>query len=350
MILRNRLLSKAGCMHPQDRLPGGSSRLAAFLATTALLMILLPVVSSSPARASFPGRNGEITFAAYPCGFYVSDTCNDPITMYSISPRGGAIVPIGRGSYPAWSADGAKVAFASCDPDCGIWIANADGSERTRIPRSASYGIPSWSPSGNKIVFSRCPSHKDCELFTVKTDGTGLLRLTNNRAEEIDPKWSPDGRRILFQGKWTWRQPRIFTLRRDGTHRRFLARGGNPDWHPSGRSILFSRKQQASDEDVEKCNLKRMKADGSSVRLIATVAATYDCEVAPVWSPNGRRIAFLSSLQSVNDLSAILRVMRPDGSDRRTLFKSSEYCPEQQDCDPWPWLPPAWRALPPPAE
>jgi Tol biopolymer transport system component len=47
----------------------------------------------------------------------------------------------------------------------------------------------SWS-TGDVLAY---PS--DCEVFTVRADGTGSRRLTNG-VEDYNPAWSPDGTKI----------------------------------------------------------------------------------------------------------------------------------------------------------
>src|SRR2546426_8629460 len=36
------------------------------------------------------------------------------------------------------------------------------------------------------------------EIYVMKADGTGVTRLTNNSAADLEPAWSPDGTRLAF--------------------------------------------------------------------------------------------------------------------------------------------------------
>ncbi|MDP6453770.1 MAG: S9 family peptidase [SAR202 cluster bacterium] len=63
---------------------------------------------------------------------------------------------------PAWSPDGAQIAFISnrCDdPDArpyqiDLWLVDAEGDEPREIPAPIGYkGGPSWSPDGNRIAY-----------------------------------------------------------------------------------------------------------------------------------------------------------------------------------------------------
>src|SRR5262249_27212592 len=63
-----------------------------------------------------------------------------------------------------------------------LWIANADGSDPTRITYldAASFG-PAWFPSGRRIIFASNygdPKGREFDLWAVNVDGTDLERIT----------------------------------------------------------------------------------------------------------------------------------------------------------------------------
>jgi TolB protein len=58
---------------------------------------------------------------------------------------------------------------------------------------------PTWSPDGTRIAFvSTRDGNK--EIYVVSASGGGATRLTNNAFEDITPVWSPslDNQRIAF--------------------------------------------------------------------------------------------------------------------------------------------------------
>ena len=100
---------------------------------------------------------------------------------------------------PAWSPNGAKIAFIHRAGDFGLTaldVMNADGSGVTRLTYSSLAQRPTWSRTG-KIAFDSY-KFEGREIYVVKADGSGLTRLTNNTATDDYPSWSPDGTRMAF--------------------------------------------------------------------------------------------------------------------------------------------------------
>ena len=55
---------------------------------------------------------------------------------------------------PAWSPDGARIAYTSVARG-GVWVMNADGSGKRRVtPAPGGADWVAWSPDGRQILFS----------------------------------------------------------------------------------------------------------------------------------------------------------------------------------------------------
>ena len=115
----------------------------------------------------------------------------------------------GSAGGAVWSPDGRRIAFSksnlrrgTIDLSNSIYLVNADGSNLRRLTRGGYDDFdPSWSPDGQQLVFERYPpgtfttlaGQKLVELYTVRTDGRGLRRLTRNVVYDSSPTWRPRG-------------------------------------------------------------------------------------------------------------------------------------------------------------
>jgi TolB protein len=234
---------------------------------------------------------------------------------------------------PDWSPDGTQIVFATarhdpdpsgCFPHCRyeIYTMRTDGSGLSRLTDTPDTEIhPAWSPDGAHIAFV---SDRDGnqEIYVMKADGSDPVRLTDNPAADMRPTWSPDGLQIAFNsdrdGDWD-----IYAMSSAGGEPHRLTDSSAwelfPDWSPDGRQIaFFSMQQGASKQDIY-----AMDADGSNIRRLTDRPRSVDED--PVWSPDGAQIAF----QSDRDGHFDIYVMEADGSDQRPLTEASsqEYWP-----------------------
>jgi TolB protein len=103
----------------------------------------------------------------------------------------------------------------------------ADGSNPLRLTVD---GItPAWSPDGSKIAFASYRTG-NLEIYAMNADGTGVIRLTNDPADDLYPAWSPDGSRIAFTS-FRSGVGSIHLMRPDGSGVVVLASGATGESH-----------------------------------------------------------------------------------------------------------------------
>ena len=149
---------------------------------------------------------------------------------------------------PAFSPTGDKIAYTSTpvvpEPTGTICIMNTDGTGRTTVVTNADH--PAFSPDGNKIVFVR-----DEDIFTINTDGTGLIRLTDHGGVLLSlisyPVFSPAGDKIAYAstpvgGPVPVGTVIIHLINADGTGGdTVVTDGDHPTFSPDGSRIVFVR-------------------------------------------------------------------------------------------------------------
>lgn len=233
-------------------------------------------------------------------------------------------------SYPAWSPDGKRIAFAS-DREKGVWqvfVADADGTNVTQVTTEQDGArVPSWSPDGKRIACCRGGRFSGSNVLAVDAaDGKNAVAVSADDA--WDPAFSPDGKAIAFV---TSRQNggfKLFRMDIDGGGVTKLVDQANnigfayPAWSPDGKRIAFGH---LSDGHIE---LHTVDADGKNLTRLTEFGGF---SVYPAFSPDGKRLAFVQYKQGEK---AQLLVTDADGKNPRAILK---------DFTPAEGGRPAWR-------
>jgi Tol biopolymer transport system component len=108
--------------------------------------------------------------------------------------------------------------------------------------------MPSFSPDGKQITFCY-PSGNAVEIFVINPDGSGLKQLTSDGSFDCAPRWSPDGSHIVFARSFLpTNETLISVMRSDGTGQTTTLTNGEfrfwgaflPTYTPNGKQIAFS--------------------------------------------------------------------------------------------------------------
>jgi dipeptidyl aminopeptidase/acylaminoacyl peptidase len=244
--------------------------------------------------------------------------------------------------------------------ESSLWIMNADGSHQRFLVQGSDVR---WSPDGRRIAYVAKGEPTGQQIFTRWMDAEGaasqISRLTD---APTNLEWAPDGKSVAFTmnvatkenwaipmpaapkgAKWT-EPPKIVTrlayradrigFTDDGYRHLFVipADGGTPrqitdgTWNhsggsfsPDGKWLVFSSLRIAEAEHAfRESEIYAANLETGEIRQLTHHAGT---DSNPVYSPDGKLIAFLSA-DSTDHSAAVearLLVMNADGSGRRTI-------------------------------
>ena len=217
--------------------------------------------------------------------------------------------------FPAWSPDGAQLAFQSDQSgNFDIWVAHLEGG--APVNRTAGRvevdTMPSWSPDGSQIAFVSEPG----DVWVMPAVGGEPRKLiSRTRHGRTAPQWSADGSELAvsFRAPEGW-FVEVISLRSLETRRVSLpSMCSEMAWSPDGR---FFACVDVDDRSSEITQLWLQPASGGGPILVSE-RRTRDYN--PTWPHDGRHLFFVSERGGSMDLwrQGIGADGRPEGDAER---------------------------------
>ncbi len=175
-----------------------------------------------------------------------------------------------------WSPDSKYIAFAA--KAGGEDALNIVDVKKRKIVRSMKFGLdgvfsPAWSPKDDEIAFVGL-KHGVCDLYAVNLQTQAVRKITDDVFSDLEPAYSPDGSRIAFisdRGK--------------------LNSAALPDNFKIWRA------------DYRNLDIYLVDANGTAAGgRIEQITVTPFFEKTPVFSPDGKKLAFTSDRSGIYNI------------------------------------------------
>ena len=231
------------------------------------------------------------------------------------------------------SPDGKWVCYALTSVDSAkdrrntnLWMVSWDGKETMQL----TYGTngassPKWSPDGKYLSFSSSREGKKSQIWVMDRRGGEARKLTDLKSGSGDYVWSPDGTKLALTiqdqpdtSKTKTAKPIVIDryqfkadvqgyLLNQRTHLYLydIASGkldtltsgnyneGSPVWSPDGKQLAFVSNRTAEPDRNENSDIWIVDASkNAKPRQLTTWTGP---DNSPRWSPDGKSIAFLRS-------------------------------------------------------
>jgi hypothetical protein len=189
-------------------------------------------------------------------------------------------------SEPVWSSDMSKISFSRVYPNQNmkreLWLMNSDGSNQHYIGIEGWYA--KWSKDGRKFLYCSKKTNNYFDIYTCDTNGTNEQRLTYLSVDAMCPAYSHDGKEIVYTAgsSSVLNICEIYKMKSDGTGIRKLTNNNSfdyyPRWSPDGTKFAFVSDRH----EAGKFEVYIMDTSGVNVQRV-TYSPVNITAINPVW-------------------------------------------------------------------
>lgn len=217
--------------------------------------------------------------------------------------------------WPCFSPDGKTVLFSRSSDNGRTWslymmpAAGGDAKAFVSLPVSATRAV--WSPKGEIAFTGSAADHSDA-VWLMNGDGSGAHAVQTDASKHlVYPSWYPDGKSLAAMDGQTMT---IQEIDLSGAalaltdHAQVMS--GMSSVSPDGQWVAFAGQKNAGQNYDQEENVVWLRDRSGKLTTLETPALQGR---APVWSPDGKQIAFESDRGNAQGHYAVFLINR-DGS------------------------------------
>ncbi|HYE72082.1 MAG TPA: biopolymer transporter TolR [Blastocatellia bacterium] len=206
-----------------------------------------------------------------------------------------------------YSFDGKMLGISSSSAEDGnvsmIYTVPATGGKPTKITRKGPSYLHGWSPDKKWLVFAG-RRNDEFDVYKIPATGGEEIQLTNSKGVDDGPEFTPDGKYIYFNSFRTGLM-QVWRMKPDGTEQTQITNDEFNNWFPhispDGKWIVFisfpKDIEPGSHPFYKHVYLRLMPITGGQPKVIAYLYGGQGTINVPSWSPDSKKIAFVSNTE-----------------------------------------------------
>lgn len=201
--------------------------------------------------------------------------------------------------------DGKTLAISSSTEDNGqrhsmVYTVPIEGGTPKLITQKGPSYWHGWSPDSEWLTYT-ANREDNWDIYKIPSKGGEEIRLTSAEGLDDGPEYSPDGKYIYFNSTRTGMM-QIWRMKPDGSNQEQITFDNYQNWFahpaPNGKQMIIisypPEVESSNHPHNQRVMLRLLPVDGGRIKTIAFLYGGQGTINVPSWSPDSKKVAFVS--------------------------------------------------------